>query len=526
MVSTRRRGRARVENRRGEARHLGWGADLVRICIAHDFFRSPALDPALGSADRTGRFLAALLTPILQRLGHEVQRLSEIQDGRSDSVTRLLARHGWPASMATWARLFSDPAAAPAIWPMIAPLAGFDLVIGWELPPNIMRLLHAAGRPFIDVGIHAIRFAPDLFLRVRSNDPARIDRLARLEAPEEALAAEAARLTETRPPDAAPRPSAMVFAGQMEIDSSLVADAALARVDPFIPRIASLLEPEQTLLLKPHPHGAPHTDIVALHRAFPHSRVIDDNIYDLLAAPWVDRIATLSSSVADEAALFGKRVERLITPDNDPARVHPGISRYHRIDARFATGAFWAHLLSGVSDAAGTEPGAMPIRRMFTHRWGHTPWPPPRPSRRVSPGSDVRFGTGGTGQGLCVGGWSAPEEWGVWSDSDVATLLIEPEAAPRGLHIALTLIAFIAAPGGSLRVRFDMRPHGPARDVVFTGGDPQPFAIDVPAAWCGKGAIEISFTFADLISPEAAGLGPDGRRLGVGLCRLVAREGA
>jgi hypothetical protein len=496
----------------------------VRICIAHDFFRSPALDPALGSADRTGQFLAALLTPILSGLGHDVQRLSEVRDGRSDSVTSLLARHAWPASMATWARLFSDPAASPAIWPMIAPLAGFDLVIGWELPPNIMRLLHAAERPFIDVGIHAIRFAPDLFLRVRSNDPARTERLARLEAPQEALAAEAARLQATRPPDAAARPSAMVFAGQMEIDSSLVTDAALTRVDPFIARIASLLAPEQALLLKPHPHGAPHTDIMTLHRAFPRSRVIDDNIYDLLAAPWVERIVTLSSSVADEAALFGKRVERLIVPDNDPARVHPGISRYHRIDARFATGAFWAHLLSGTVDAAGAEPGATPIRRMFTHRWGHTPWPPPRHSRGVSPGRDVLFSAGGAGLALCVSGWSPPEEWGVWSDSDVATLLIDPEAAPNGLHLTLTLIAFISAPGGSLRVGFAVRPGGPARDIVLTGSEPQPFAFDVPPACCSHAPVEISFTFRDLISPEAAGLGPDGRRLGVGLCRLVARE--
>jgi hypothetical protein len=495
----------------------------MRIAIAHDFFRSPVLDPVLGSGDRAGRFLATLLGGALNDLGHTLIRASEVRDGRSDVLTGLLGPPDWPLRRETWARLFSAPEGEPVLATLLAPLAEFDLVLGWELPPNALRLLHAQGTRVVDIGIDPIRFAPDLFLRLRTNDPVLAQRLQAEATPDAGLASLAAECRATRPPDAQARPPSVVFVAQTELDASLVADAAIARVRPHLARLGARIGFGERLLLKPHPFGTPHTDLRTLHAAFPDSRVCDEAIYDLLTAPWVERIVTLSSSVAEEAVLFGKPVERLIVPDNHPSRLAPAWSPPARIDARVSTRAFWARVLGETEpDDTGTPPA--PLRRGLPQRWGYAGWPPSRPDRTLAPDQEHGFAQGESGGAFCAFGWSTPEDWGVWSEGELATLLFEPVQAPTGLRLTFRLQGFVPPGATPPRCVISLRPCG-TRTAIAPGAEPFDIDMLVTAAFCGgRGPIEVAFELEGLTSPAEAGVSDDARRLGVGLRRISARR--
>lgn len=493
----------------------------MRIAVAHDFFRSPVLDA--GDSDLTGRFLLGLIGPGLHRLGHAVVRVSERRSDGGSAVADIARRHGWPPVRESWIRAYSDPAALPEIAPLLAMLRGFDLVIGWEFPPNMMRFMLAAGIAFIDIGIHAIRFCPDLFLRVRTNDPRIAEHLAAQETGDGVVRAEARRLmAESAPPRmGGPR---LLFAGQMEVDASLLEDGKLVRIETYVERLRQAAAEAGGLLLKPHPHGTPHRDVRRLHGAVADSIIVDDNIYALLAAPDVDTIVTLSSSVADEAEMFGKRAIRLIVPDNAPERFEPEVSRFFRIDARIGTAGFWSALLARRGDSTIADAPPRKLREMFSYRWGHAEWPPALRDRSIAPGTRLTFAAvGGAAAAHCVFGWSGPEEWGIWSDGDRATLLFARPPDGHGVRVCLKVMAFAPEPDERRMVEFELRPERLGWAMQFAGGGAEIVFDIAPGSGLPDGGLaELVMTFDDVKSPAERGLSSDQRKLGLGLLALEA----
>jgi hypothetical protein len=488
----------------------------MRIVVLHDVFRAALF--GLGGVNQVAAFWQSLLAPKLRRLGHALELPAGLGADRPAALDELAAGHGLAHEPGSWFRLFSDPAMLPAVTGILAPLRGFDLVLGWELSPNIMRALSGMRLGFIDASIDSIRFCPDLFLRLRTNAPRYHDALAALEISGDRLRQEAARQSAIA--DSGGRAS-VLFAGQMPIDSSLIVGGKLAEPASFIGQIAAGLRGRQ-LLLKPHPHAAPHADIRALHDAIPDSRITTDPVYALLAAPWLEEVVTLSSSVADEAEMFGKPAMRLITPDGAPERLD-GVSRFHRVDAGFLTAAFWDRLLSRrPARAALPEPPApRNLRQLFRYDWGWRAATPEPGARDIRPGMTVRFASGQPGGAWCCFGWSTPEDWGIWSDGDVATLLVQPQDAPDGLTLRLALTAFVPDASRPPGLEITSRPAGVARRIFLDSPNPPPIDIALPAALCGDGPVEIVLRFRDLSSPADAGLSGDARRLGVGLMEAV-----
>ena len=144
----------------------------MNIVTVHDVFRAavfrlPDLEESIGP------WLHALLGPPLTRLGHTVRRFSS-----RDDLPAAVERHGWKRDPSTWTWLFSSPEALPAVAELLAPLRAADLIVGFELTPNIIRFLTTAGLRFVEITQDSIRFCPDLFFRVqhqrsRDHDEAR-----------------------------------------------------------------------------------------------------------------------------------------------------------------------------------------------------------------------------------------------------------------------------------------------------------------------------------------------------------------
>lgn len=400
----------------------------MRICLLHDLFRTRQFGQ--GGQNRTAAMWAQVLGPVIAGLGHTLYRPGAFIE---DEVPVLEAL-GLPPVTASWVRFYSHPEALPLVAEILdehvlARPGGPDLVLGWELSPNMLRVLAARRVPTIEFNLDAVRFAPDLFLRARANRQGYRLRLAAHAVPDAPLRAHAARFAASLP--AAPAlPPATLFAGQVADDSSLIEGAALAGVSELLPAFP----PGPPLLLKPHPHGAPHPDIAALHGRFGNARVTTDNIYALLAAPHVKRVVAMSSSVLAEAALFGKPVTALITPDQHPDRLAE-YGGYARLDARFLTAGFWRALLEG-GPAAGAG-GALSISGLFNRSWGRVAGLPQIERHALGAGTRYRFGAGQNGVGLLGLGWTRTGPDRSRTEAGLATIHLTPEAAPRGMRVHL-----------------------------------------------------------------------------------------
>jgi hypothetical protein len=256
-------------------------------------------------------------------------------------------------------------------------------------------------------------------------------------------------------------PPALLYVGQTDLDASLISGGAVASVVDHLPALHALLADGAPLWLKPHPHGERHADIRLLHDRFPQAMVVTDAIYGLLCDPAVGTVATLSSSVADEAGWFGRRAVRLIVPDDSPGAV-PGMSDFHIIRGPVTSPGFWNAVLAG-----GTLPGDAPhlsLRRLFRLTWG---WPPlpPRPVPVLTPG--LRLALRPT-DAACRFGWGAADGEGVRSTTPLATLAFRRGSAGT-TTIAITCQVTASNPGQPVALNARLRPGGAEVAVTMAG---------------------------------------------------------
>lgn len=135
--------------------------------------------------------------------------------------------------------------------------------------------------------------------------------------------------------------------------------------------------------------------------------------------------------------------------------------------------------------------------------------------------SATSFKAGGEGAAFLVEGWSAPEAGGVWSAHSRAVLRVplgpEVQALPNP---KLQISAFgFTPPESPRRTVVAQVEGGPAETFVF---DRQKalthlFVLPIPQPALARGEAVVVFEIEDAVSPESLGLGPDPRRLGVGL---------
>lgn len=448
--------------------------------MLHDVTRSAVFGQ--GGHNHVAAVWRDRLAPAFARLGHELVCPAAFAEDRPAAVERLADATGLTRDTAGWVRLYSDPALVPAVGSLLAAVEPADLVLGWELSPNIVRALARRGIAVIDMGVAPLRFAPDLYLRLRTSDSVLATRLAGLAVPDAVFAAAAARMRTAVGGQAA---AGVVFVGQTDVDASLISDGALAGAAPHVATLRALMRPDEALLLKPHPHGVEHGDIDLLHRLFPNARIVTDSAYALLAAPAVRRVVTLSSSVAEEARWFGKTAFRLVTPDAAPERLGE-LSGFHLVGIEMLGEGFWARLLDGAAEAP-QPPAGVTLRRLFSLGWG---WPPLPVAPPPGPGPDGAIDLGAAAR--CGFGWQVGAD-GIGMTGRMATLRF---ARPHGAALTVTLevqggtmpgVELSARPGrvvGPLAVAV---PAGPAGVVEIAVRAPRGTEIEaMRIAWEGR----------------------------------------
>lgn len=343
------------------------------VLFMDDFTRSPANGLVRHAANRA--WTRQLFRPALAALGcpqHDWQHDADLA-----AVQTFMTALGLPASPAGWAAtsaLHALPAAASTWLDDRIATSGQEpgLVIGFELPVFLLHHLANRAIPFLDISIDPARFARDLFFRVRTNHPAILQRLQRVEVPDDVLRVDAALLAahavRHHPPLVQdPAETLTVFFAQTLVDRALIEDGRFVDPRDYIARIAAAAQATSTLLVSPHPFEPRHGITAELVATVPNARITNANAYAMLASDQVQQVVSLSSSLMTEARFFAKPALSLVSPDvDDPAHLPASCSRWYRLGTTLIDPAFW----TGRAKAHAVQPNV--LRESLGLSWART----------------------------------------------------------------------------------------------------------------------------------------------------------
>lgn len=150
--------------------------------------------------------------------------------------------------------------------------------------------------------------------------------------------------------------------------------------------------------------------------------------------------------------------------------------------------------------------------------FGSTPRPrdllPP-----LAPGRKVFMGRGGAGTAFLPSeGWSAPEDWGTWSDGPQAEILLPAPPDIRAIRMEAVAMVHPGHPTQAVVIEVDG-----AAVCTVTLSKPTGNLIEIPISdamrrdVAGDGVLRLRLIFKDAVRPVDVGINDDRRRLAVGL---------
>ena len=238
--------------------------------------------------------------------------------------------------------------------------------------------LTAAGVKWIDIWLHPVRFADDILFAIRASDQAIQARVSEFAIADEGLAAQAdvlkvqayrgANRVDTDLVD-----GSALFIGQTAKDKSVLVRDGFLDVLDFQDEFSSLTSSYPTVYFSRHPHQ-PHLpkDIRGFLGKFGNVQETSVPTYNLLGDPRVAAVASISSSVLEEARYFGKRVHRF----HPPPFPLDGAEGYATVMHAPCFSHFWATVLGDVATVAETEPAYFidpknKLRDALNFTWGY-----------------------------------------------------------------------------------------------------------------------------------------------------------
>lgn len=150
-----------------------------------------------------------------------------------------------------------------------------------------------------------------------------------------------------------------------------------------------------------------------------------------------------------------------------------------------------------------------------------TPTPPPLPNRAYQLGTVIDFKSGTsavTCLRFCRRGWSVSENFGTWTDGEIATLQLELQPdAPADLTLRVKAAPFLNASTSRQNVRV-MANGVEVGKWSMDSPSAQNWEIEIPKAVAfQRPLLQIEFMIEKPMSPSELGLTGDTRRLGIGV---------
>jgi hypothetical protein len=134
-------------------------------------------------------------------------------------------------------------------------------------------------------------------------------------------------------------------------------------------------------------------------------------------------------------------------------------------------------------------------------------------------GQTLDLKAGGDGTYLLGDGWSVSEPPGTWSVANQANLLIHAPADAGAVRLTFLAGSFAPPPMPGQVVTVTVDGRAVAR-LLVAPGEPRPYAVTIPKALISGGAAVVGFDMPGAISPQAAHVSADVRKLGIMLSGL------
>jgi len=327
-----------------------------RIVFTGDFLRpNPAGDrPTQHHNIRWLRNLVSSQLAMATRLPHSVFSwgAADVNDGGLgigdvQAFYQLLAL---PLTIKAWASIHAADRLPWRLEAVLDHVFHDSLVVGFELPPYLEKFLTRRRIPWVGFTVHPVRFLDDLLLGTRSNIPAVQERIFPHRISEDYIRtmagvqkAAAARYF----PDKV-RDGSALFLMQTWYDQSQIENGEFVSAERYIDQIAGIAAQHQEFLIKEHPM-APNPATPVLRARIANHRMVKGNVYGYLSIPEIRTIATISSSVRQEAGYFGV-AGRALLGDAVLLRRYPGdpAHGFVGIEGGFLAPDFWRDILAPV----------------------------------------------------------------------------------------------------------------------------------------------------------------------------------
>jgi hypothetical protein len=346
---------------------------MKSVVITTDVFRGREF--CTPSVSENVHWLRGLLHNVFSSAGFAQTIFTNEYDGGGFAATRYRQSHALPTSACSWAKLVNARISLDDEC-YFAELLDGELVIGWGLTPALMELLDRHRISFVDVEVDPIRFGDDLFLRARTNNSRLCEYFSSLHVDEAVFSTSVAELRAF----VARREAATVkaghsiglFAGQCAIDLSIVQSGRIVGVAERLKEIREIAQTVDTLFVKPHPFEGDADHLAVLLDAIPNARMTRSNIYRVLSDVNLKHVISLSSSVLDEAAMFGVDTTRLMEPDREASDLIPlSVSRWYRIPSEELTHQGFVNAFLGIASPRPNVPRRrLDLRRSLDTAWG------------------------------------------------------------------------------------------------------------------------------------------------------------
>lgn len=332
---------------------------LERLLVTSDLLRVTGKAQSRTGFKTNTEFFLALLGPQLRAATRLPIGLLEWDDTSDFDGSKVYEAMGLTADATGWAELYDSAPNAAAV-AAFAPHVEGALIIGFELPPFVQRVLDRLGVPYVDARWHPLRFLDDIFFGFHSNIEAVVDAMEpyhlTAEEVEIHVGMHQASAIRRQGFDMLSTDFDRLLIGQTPFDSSLIHAGRIATWDAYEPVLENLPADSKTGY-RPHPFSP---EPVASLRALltRHGIGIADSgsdMYRLLATGSMKELISLSSGTLIEAAFFGIPVRRLL-PERQAYLPHPPKARrtendqtaYAGVYHAFLSIDFWADILRPV----------------------------------------------------------------------------------------------------------------------------------------------------------------------------------
>lgn len=312
----------------------------------------------------------------------EIEYLSGNELGLSLNFVQIISKTlHLPLNEDSWAIYYEDSSEFPQIEDAV--LNYFDkdiLVVGYELPPYLIKIFKKNAISYIDVALHPIRFMPDLILSLRTSNSKIYKKLLNVQVPLESLYDEVQmyKALSARKINLNLKSNSAIFLGQLDVDASLISHKRIQKMDDIVDYIKELSLEFNHVYYKKHPHinAQWHDQLMKQLQGIKNISLLEINIYDLFGQETDATFVAVSSGSLMEAKLFGHKTRRLITENpflfpSEKCPLNLEIPKYVASPSNLNSVSFWKYVFFGKPFIPRyVKPTESWVNHMINLKWG------------------------------------------------------------------------------------------------------------------------------------------------------------